>query len=499
MLTRSTPFLAALLVWAPTVWAQDLGELERNLQAMAKSSIPKTVLIQAVVNGDQSGAGSGAIISSDGYILTCSHVVEISKTLKITTPDGKVFDGTLLGRSKRQDYALVKIDAKGLPAFTMGDSSKVKPGDWVMALGHPGGPYADKQPAFAAGRVLDLDRKLPVGMMSKYYNHAIMTDVPIFAGDSGGPLIDMQGNLIGINGAIVMINELAFAIPMNQIAADLDRLKAGEVIEGEKPSREAMAEMQKLISPEDRQKMMSRAMKNMQKAFGDSPLSKLFGEDSPLGDMFGGENGEMPDLSKLFGGNGEMPDLGEMFGGEGGDMQKMLEDLMGGEGGDLQEMLKGLMNGENGDMQKMLEDLMGGNGEMPDLGELFGGGNGEMPDLGELFGGGKNRERADPPPAADAARPFVGIKIAPTGEQKIGGLLVEASMPDGPAAKAGIKKGDVVVSIGGHATPDTDALRKALKGKRPGQTLEVKVQRTTLIDTVQVEETVKLQLTLGAR
>ena len=118
-------------------------------------------------------------------------------------------------------HALVKVEAQGLPHFTFGDSKAVKKGDWVMALGHPGGPYPDVQPAFAAGRVIDLERKLPVGMMSKYYNHAIVTDVPIYAGDSGGPLIDEAGQLVGINGAIVMINELAFAIPIHQILADL--------------------------------------------------------------------------------------------------------------------------------------------------------------------------------------------------------------------------------------------------------------------------------------
>src|SRR5205807_1517807 len=181
-------------------------------------------LIRARTPQGQEGAGSGALISADGYILTCSHVAEIGD-LRVTTSDGKVWPAHKLGRNRRQDYALIKIDGQDLPCFEMGDSSTVAPGQWVVALGHPGGPYPDVQPAFAAGKVRGLHRKLPVGFMEKYYNDAIMTDCPIFAGDSGGPLVDLDGKLVGINGAIVMINDMAFAVPLNQIKLDLDALK----------------------------------------------------------------------------------------------------------------------------------------------------------------------------------------------------------------------------------------------------------------------------------
>ena len=153
----------AALLWAPSAWSQDIQDLEKTLQRLAKDAIPKTVLVKALVDGGRMGAGSGAIISADGYILTCSHVVEVGKTLEIVLSDGKAYEGLLLGRNKRQDYALVKIDAANLPHFRVGDSDTVKPGDWAVALGHPGGPYPDVQPAFAAGRIVALDKKLPVG------------------------------------------------------------------------------------------------------------------------------------------------------------------------------------------------------------------------------------------------------------------------------------------------------------------------------------------------
>lgn len=273
-----------LLAFSCAAGAQDLERLEESFKGLAAESIPKTVLIKAILDGDRAGSGSGAIISEDGYILTCSHVVELSSTLEVVTSDGTVYPAQLLGRNKRQDYALVKVEAEGLIPFALGDSDSVQPGDWVAALGHPGGPYADLQPAFAAGKVRSLDRKLPVGMMSKYYNHAIMTDVPIFAGDSGGPLVNLAGELVGINGAIVMINEYAFAIPLNQIQADMEALKAGEVIEGEPPGPDAFKQMQEFVSPEDYQRMMQRSLKNFGKLFGeDSPSAISSGKTPPCG------------------------------------------------------------------------------------------------------------------------------------------------------------------------------------------------------------------------
>ncbi|MGE0713714.1 MAG: S1C family serine protease, partial [Planctomycetota bacterium] len=277
-------FAGLILAWAPLARAgdpadspgaiEDLATLERTLKDVAEQAIPKTVLVKAIAGPGQMGSGSGAIISPDGYILTCTHVVEIGQTLEVVTADGKSYKAKCLGRNERQDYSLIKIEAKGLPVFELGDSDTVKTGDWVVALGHPGGPYKDLQPAFAAGRVRALDMKLPVGFMKKYYNHAIMTDVPIFAGDSGGPLVDAKGRLVGINGAIVMINEMAFAIPLNQIKPHLADLKQGKNIEGEPPGPEAFQEMQKVISPEDYKKMTSRMFKNFGKLFG--------GEDNPL-------------------------------------------------------------------------------------------------------------------------------------------------------------------------------------------------------------------------
>ena len=440
---------AGLLTWAPVValaqGSKDLDQLESRLKGLAEQTVPKTVLIRAIAGPGREGAGSGAIISPDGYILTCTHVVEIGKSWKVTTSDGKVYDAKLLGRSVAQDYALIKIEAKGLSTFTIGDSDTVKAGDWVAALGHPGGPYNDVQPAFAAGRVRALGMKLPVGMMKKYYNNAIMTDVPIYAGDSGGPLVNSKGELVGINGAIVQINEMAFAVPINQVMADIDRMKKGEVIPGEQAGPEAFKEMQKVISPEDYQKMTRRMFKNFGKAFGG-------GGENPFGKLFGGENGENP-FGKLFGGeNGEMPDLGKLFGGEGG--------------------------------------------EMPDLGKLM------DPDgpFGKLFGGKGENPFARPDrskPAPSGKKAYLGLRAAE--DSDLGGVLVEEVQPKGPAAVAGLQEGDLIISVGGRRVKSVADFRAVMKKARAGKVAKFKVVRSEFSegDLIEVERTIRV--TLGGR
>jgi S1-C subfamily serine protease len=265
---------AALVFLAGPVRAQTELEqqvavsLAETFRQVARESVPRTVCFEMKV-GEKRGFGSGAIISADGLVLTCAHVVEVSSDIRAITSDGTVHRASVLGRNSTNDYALVKIEGGPFPSFPMGDSSKLKMGDWVMALGHPGGPYADRHPAFAVGRVTGLHKRLPIQLNAKYYDDAVQTNVPIFAGNSGGPLVNLHGELVGINGAIMMVNENAYAVPINEIRADLPAFRAGRDVKGRPVENysEVLRDLQKEINPGDLEKM-----------FGKGPFGKGLGE-----------------------------------------------------------------------------------------------------------------------------------------------------------------------------------------------------------------------------
>lgn len=170
------------------------------------------------------GAGSGFIIRSDGYILTNEHVVRDAQSLKVTLFGGKKYDGRVIGTDPQTDLAVVKIDDKNLPAVEMGDSSKLEPGEWVVAIGNPYG-FHD---TVTAGIISALGRSLENPNKS---GNLIQTDAAINPGNSGGPLVDLNGKVIGINEAIIANAQgLGFAIPINlakNIAEEL--IKKGKV------------------------------------------------------------------------------------------------------------------------------------------------------------------------------------------------------------------------------------------------------------------------------
>lgn len=155
------------------------------------------------------GTGSGFIIRSDGYILTNEHVVRNAQGLKITLPNGKKYDGKVVGADAQTDLAVIKINAKNLPVVEMGDSRNLVPGQWVIAIGNPYGLHG----TVTAGIISALQRSLED---PEQRGQLIQTDAAINPGNSGGPLIDLSGKVIGINEAIITNSQgLGFAIPIN--------------------------------------------------------------------------------------------------------------------------------------------------------------------------------------------------------------------------------------------------------------------------------------------
>jgi serine protease Do len=174
--------------------------------------------------------GSGFIISADGYIVTNNHVVSPARTgatveqITVTLPDRREFEATLVGRDTTTDLAVLKIKGNDLPFVRFGDSQQVRVGDWVVAIGNPFGLGG----TVTAGIVSALHRNLNAGVYDRY----IQTDASINMGNSGGPMFDLNGNVIGINTALISPTGgnvgIGFAIPAEQARPVIDALRRGE-------------------------------------------------------------------------------------------------------------------------------------------------------------------------------------------------------------------------------------------------------------------------------
>ncbi len=182
---------------------------------------------QSPENLPRQGAGSGVIISRDGYILTNNHVVEGATELTVTMNNKKEYKAEIVGRDPKTDLALLKIDAgESLPSATMGDSEQLRVGDWVLAIGNPFG----LKHTVTSGIVSAKGRIIGAGP----YDDFIQTDASINPGNSGGPLFDMEGDVVGINTAIIPQGQgIGFAIPVNTAKPLIPQLKEnGSVTRG---------------------------------------------------------------------------------------------------------------------------------------------------------------------------------------------------------------------------------------------------------------------------
>lgn len=198
----------------------------------------------------QRGMGSGFVVSSDGLILTNAHVVEGSEQVKVTLKDGKSYPGKVLGRDPLTDVAVIKIDATNLPAVTFADSDNLQPGEWAIAIGNPLG----LDNTVTTGIVSATGRSsAQVGVADKRVSF-IQTDAAINPGNSGGPLLNAQGQVIGINTAIIQNAQgLGFAIPVNA-ARDI----AEELIATGKAEHSFLGIQMVQITPELKQELKSQ-------------------------------------------------------------------------------------------------------------------------------------------------------------------------------------------------------------------------------------------------
>jgi serine protease Do len=177
--------------------------------------------------GQGSEVGSGFILSHDGYVMTNAHVVNNAASIMVTLTDRREFHAKLIGMDERTDVALVKIDASHLPAVTTGNSNKVRVGEWVVAIGSPFGLENTVTAGIVSAKGRDTGDYLPF----------IQSDVAVNPGNSGGPLINMRGEVIGINSQIYSrtggFMGISFSIPIDEAMRVATQLKAkGRVVRG---------------------------------------------------------------------------------------------------------------------------------------------------------------------------------------------------------------------------------------------------------------------------
>lgn len=215
---------------SPAWWTEVPQELQQRQQQLLAAYDKARAAVVGVSDG--MGVGSGVIVSADGYVLTASHVVEGGRrrfrrngggdpTVIILMPDGSQYRAEILGRNADADAALLRITEpprgdSGFPHVKMGRTSQTSPGQWCFALGHPGGYRKDREAPLRVGRVLSVGSR------------TVVSDCAILLGDSGGPLFDLEGQVIGIHSMITSLIIENRHVAIDVFTSDWDRLLAGE-------------------------------------------------------------------------------------------------------------------------------------------------------------------------------------------------------------------------------------------------------------------------------
>lgn len=200
--------------------ASTLKETEEKVQEIARKTLPATVALIPGGPARRFGTGTGVIVNEDGLILTAAHVsMEMNEKVTVIFPDGKRAKGKVLGMDYSRDAGMVQITEKGkkYPFVELGDDRLLEKNDWTIALGHAGGFQSDRTPPVRLGRVIQNNAK-----------RFLMTDSALIGGDSGGPLFDIDGKLIGIHSNIGFSLMQNNHVPISTFMENWDRLLKGE-------------------------------------------------------------------------------------------------------------------------------------------------------------------------------------------------------------------------------------------------------------------------------
>ncbi|MGO2393335.1 MULTISPECIES: DegQ family serine endoprotease [unclassified Halomonas] len=366
---------------------------------------------------ERQSLGSGFVISDDGYVMTNAHVVQDADEILVRLNDRRELNAELIGSDPQTDVALLKIDAADLPTLTLGNSDKLKVGEWVAAIGSPFG----FDHSVTAGIVSAINRTLP----SDAYVPFIQTDVAINPGNSGGPLFNLSGEVVGINSQIFTRSGgfmgVSFAIPINVAMDVVDQLReSGRVDRGW---------LGVMIQPVSRD------------------LAESFGMENAIGALIADLDPEGPAAQ----GGLQAGDVIIEVNGEEVERSSSLPRLIG--------------RGEPG--SEVALTLIRDGEEISQSVEL-----GNWPDT---------EGQSDQADSNNQVR--LGVTVAEVGEEAreqlniSGGVEVRQVEPDSVAAGAGIRPGDVLVSVDHRSVSSSDELMKIVEGLPSDRAIPIRLFR----------------------
>jgi serine protease Do len=375
--------------------------------------------------------GTGFIISNDGYVLTNHHVVEGADTVTVKLSDRREFKAKVVGSDQQSDVALLKIDAKGLPMLRMGDSAHLKPGQWVVAIGSPFG----LDQSVTAGIVSAVGRANPYA--DQRYVPFIQTDVAINRGNSGGPLLNTSGEVVGINSQIFSNSGgymgVSFAIPIDVAMGAADQIKkTGKVTRGQ-----LGVQVQAISAEEARGLGLPDATGALVSVVVPGGAAAKAGIE-PM-DVIRAVNGRQVNVSS---------DLPPLIGG-----------MTPGSKVHLNIIREGKQREITATLDALDESLAGGAADLPGPGE---------------------QDRA--PAASGRGNPLdlIGRDLTAAERQQLGlqsGEGVRLAKVGDAAAEAGLQPGDIILSVGRSSVGSAAALDRALAGVKDGQTVMLLVRR----------------------
>lgn len=363
------------------------------------------------------GEGSGFIVSNDGYILTNAHVVSNADEVTVKTTDRREYTAKVVGVDEQTDVAVLKIEAKNLPTVRLGDPEKLRPGEWVVAIGSPFG----FENSVTAGIVSATSRAMPGGN----YTPFIQTDVAVNPGNSGGPLFNMNGEVIGINSQIYSRTGgymgVSFAIPIDVASSVKDQLiKTGRVTR-------------------------SRIGVSIQDV--NAQLADSFGLDRPRGALVGMVEGDSP---------------GEKAGIKAGDVILRVD----GQVIETSSQVPVIVAGKKPGTPVAIEVWRNGGSKELSVRPV------EVQEKGERVANNDAQQGDETAKLGLAVRPLTQQEKRQA--ETDGDLLVEDV--EGPAAGAGVRPGDIILGVNGAKVKSLDELRAAAK-KRNGKVVALLIER----------------------